>query len=87
MSVSVLSFLPSDCSRFCVPRNDADGHYKCDHNGNRVCLEGYRDPTTNCTQCVTATGCCKEIQLLHMDTVYIGQLLVCTLSLATLQKL
>ena len=61
----------SDCSVLCVERDDADGHYDCDHDGNKMCLEGYRNTSTDCTECVTATGCCKKslIAIFH-DTQY-----------------
>lgn len=48
-----------DCSVFCEPRNDSMGHFSCGSGGERVCLDGYRDPETNCTDCVPAEGCCK----------------------------
>jgi hypothetical protein len=39
----------NDCSVICIPQNNSDGHYKCDpFTGNRVCLEGYRDPSNGC---------------------------------------
>ena len=40
----------TDCAVFCVPRDDEFGHYKCEGStGIRICLEGYREPATNCT--------------------------------------
>lgn len=32
------------CNKFCRPRNDFFGHYNCDHNGNKTCLEGWSGP-------------------------------------------
>ena len=29
------------CNKFCRPRNDFFGHYTCDSNGNKTCLEGW----------------------------------------------
>ena len=49
----------SDCGILCVERDDDQGHYTCDSEGNRVCRDGYQYPDTNCTQCVPADGCCK----------------------------
>ena len=57
------NFYDQDCSRFCEARNDAAGHYRCDDQGNRVCLVGYQDPSRNCTVCVPAVGCCEWQQL------------------------
>ena len=38
-----------NCTTFCVERDDELGHYTCDSEGNRVCREGYQDPSANCT--------------------------------------
>lgn len=37
-----------DCSIKCVPTNKCDGHYTCDPQGNKVCLNGWRG--TDCTE-------------------------------------
>uniref|UniRef100_A0A674EYA6 Delta-like protein n=1 Tax=Salmo trutta TaxID=8032 RepID=A0A674EYA6_SALTR len=51
------------CNKFCRPRNDFFGHYNCDHNGNKTCLEGWSGPecsTAICRQgCSTEHGSCK----------------------------
>lgn len=57
------NFYGQDCSKFCEARNDSAGHYTCDAQGNRVCLTGYQDPSSNCTVCVPAVGCCEWQQL------------------------
>lgn len=31
----------SACSAYCRPRNDTFGHFTCDDDGNRHCLEGW----------------------------------------------
>jgi hypothetical protein len=40
------------CSVNCVAQNsDNNGHYTCDPNtGAKICLSGYTDPSTDCTQ-------------------------------------
>ncbi|XP_054720792.1 protein jagged-1-like [Uloborus diversus] len=46
------------CAKFCRPRNDMFGHYSCDEQGDKVCLDGWHGPT-----CETATcklGCHPE---------------------------
>ena len=54
-------FYGENCAIFCVERDDDElGHYTCDSEGNRVCREGYRDPSNNCTECIPAEGCCKS---------------------------
>ncbi len=45
--------------RQCVAEDSDEGHYTCDSEGFIVCREGYRNTSTNCTQCVPAQGCCE----------------------------
>ena len=40
------------CNTFCQPRNDPNGHYTCDDFGNKVCLPGYTDASTDCVRCI-----------------------------------
>jgi hypothetical protein len=51
------NFFGEDCSVLCVDSDSAEGHYRCNRQGSRVCLDGYQDPSSNCTQCVPAIGC------------------------------
>ena len=47
----------NDCSVMCIPQNNSDGHYTCDpFTGNRVCLEGYRDPSNGCVTTAEESG-------------------------------
>lgn len=53
-------FYGSLCDVFCpLAQNDSFGHFMCDGNGTRVCLEGYNELETNCTDCIPLEGCCK----------------------------
>ena len=37
-----LNFYGEDCSKFCSPQDsDFQGHYVCDEEGDKVCLQGY----------------------------------------------
>ena len=47
------------CTLFCQDHNDDNGHYYCDDDGNRVCLDGYQNPSINCVECVPAEACCE----------------------------
>ncbi|XP_023656471.1 protein jagged-1b-like isoform X2 [Paramormyrops kingsleyae] len=51
------------CNKFCRPRDEFFGHYTCDHNGNKTCLEGWSGPECNiaiCRQgCSVEHGSCK----------------------------
>ncbi|XP_064382880.1 uncharacterized protein LOC135331588 isoform X2 [Halichondria panicea] len=51
-------FFGESCDLPCPSgRNDSLGRYRCDGNGSRACLEGYRDIETNCTTCIPLDGC------------------------------
>ena len=39
----------SNCTTFCVARNDNEGHYICGLNGEKICLNGWSEPSNNCT--------------------------------------
>ncbi|XP_063428562.1 delta-like protein D [Mytilus trossulus] len=43
------------CSNFCRPRDDQFGHYNCDGNGTKICLDGWKGPY--CDQAVCLSGC------------------------------
>ncbi|XP_032446657.1 delta-like protein C isoform X1 [Xiphophorus hellerii] len=44
-----------DCSTLCRPRSDDFGHYRCDAQGRRRCLEGWEG--NYCTEPICAGGC------------------------------
>uniref|UniRef100_W5LHF9 Delta-like protein n=1 Tax=Astyanax mexicanus TaxID=7994 RepID=W5LHF9_ASTMX len=46
------------CNKFCRPRDDFFGHYTCDHNGNKTCMEGWASPECNTAMC--RQGCSAE---------------------------
>ena len=53
------NYYDSDCSilRFCEPQDDDTlGHYTCDSNGTLVCLTGYQNIASNCTEVTATTG-------------------------------
>lgn len=39
------------CNKFCRPRDDFFGHYACDQNGNKTCMEGWMGPECNKGMC------------------------------------
>ncbi|XP_039248161.1 uncharacterized protein LOC120326021 [Styela clava] len=46
------------CSKYCRPRDDMFGHYTCDRNGEKVCLDGWRDGTGSyCSEPICLPGC------------------------------
>ena len=54
------NFYGSNCTVHCRPADsDELGHYSCLSDGRIQCLEGYRNETSNCTECVLAEGCRK----------------------------
>lgn len=44
-----LHYYNATCTKFCRPRDDKFGHYRCDSNGTKVCIEGWKG--TNCENC------------------------------------
>ena len=52
------AFFGADCNTFCIKRDDSTGHFRCGEDGSIVCLSGYQNPETNCTECVPAPNCC-----------------------------
>ena len=44
------------CNKFCRPRDDFFGHYACDQNGNKTCMEGWMGPECNKGVCVCSTA-------------------------------
>ena len=57
------SFYGSNCTTFCMPRNDSEGRYDCGPDGERICLSGWSDPSRNCTICKLTPcmhGACSE---------------------------
>lgn len=63
-------FYGSDCGTFCAARDDALGHFTCDSSGDLICLDGFTDPSTNCTECVLSEGCCECICLYEFSHIY-----------------
>ncbi|XP_058792294.1 protein jagged-1b isoform X1 [Phymastichus coffea] len=43
------------CTKFCRPRNDIFGHYTCDENGDKACIEGWKG--VDCETAVCKEGC------------------------------
>ena len=44
------NFYGRNCSTFCVHTDNSTGHYACGTNGERVCLNGWRNPSGTCKQ-------------------------------------
>ena len=47
----------TDCSVQCEPQDGDEGHYSCDGQGSVLCLQGYTDTATRCTQCLPTLDC------------------------------
>lgn len=39
-----------DCDVFCMPTDSCQGHYSCSSNGDKICMAGYRNVDSGCTQ-------------------------------------
>ncbi|GLD49694.1 protein jagged-2-like isoform X1, partial [Lates japonicus] len=53
------NYYGNKCNKLCVPRNDYFGHYRCEHSGAQVCLDGWMGP--DCRTAICKQGC----NLLH----------------------
>lgn len=43
------NYYTSSCSVYCVPQNDnTNGHYDCSSQGEKICKNGYTNPSGNC---------------------------------------
>ncbi|XP_017780565.1 PREDICTED: protein jagged-1b isoform X2 [Nicrophorus vespilloides] len=45
------------CTKFCRPRDDQFGHYRCDANGDKECISGWKGSEANCETAVCKSGC------------------------------
>ena len=53
-----------NCGKICVPQNDCDGHYDCDHKtGDKICLNGFYEPSTNCLKRNESINLCSDSKL------------------------
>ena len=43
-------FYGSNCATFCQDTDDESGHYSCNGDGSKMCLPGYQNPQTDCTE-------------------------------------
>lgn len=55
------------CNKFCRPRDEFFGHYTCDYNGNKTCLEGWSGPECN-TGKPSGGGRLKHVTAVEMVT-------------------
>ncbi|KAM4743353.1 delta-like protein C isoform 2-T2 [Anableps anableps] len=56
--VCIENYHGEDCSTFCRPRRDDFGHYRCDPEGKRLCLEGWSGQY--CTDPICVGGCGED---------------------------
>ncbi|XP_043912735.1 protein jagged-1 [Protopterus annectens] len=46
------------CNKLCRPRDDFFGHYTCDQNGNKTCMDGWMG--LDCNRAICRQGCSPE---------------------------
>ncbi|KAK3090337.1 hypothetical protein FSP39_011029 [Pinctada imbricata] len=57
------NYYTDNCSKFCLPSNDCDGHYSCDNaTGDKLCMRGWEgvncsQPKSDETRCADTTYC------------------------------
>ncbi len=59
------NFYGEDCTSTCYERDDEEGYFVCNSDGNLECMEGFQEISTNCTKCVLANDCCKLGQMYY----------------------
>ncbi|KAK9747061.1 EGF-like domain [Popillia japonica] len=65
------------CTKFCRARDDPFGHYRCNANGDKECIEGWKG--TNCEEPVCKAGChpihgkCERPGLCNCRPGWIGE--------------
>lgn len=50
------------CNKFCGPRDDFVGHYTCDQNGNKACMEGWMGE-----ECKQGNTLCLGLALVYVE--------------------
>ena len=43
-------FYGLDCATFCQYTDNENGHYSCNGDGTKMCLTGYQNPQSDCTE-------------------------------------
>ena len=56
-----LNYYGADCSRFCVAKNNVNGHYTCNSDGFIRCLEGFENPQNNCKDSELIMHACRSL--------------------------
>ncbi|XP_038045991.1 protein jagged-1-like [Patiria miniata] len=64
-------YFGSDCSVYCIPRDDQYGHYRCDTNtGAKICYSGWEGTTCNIDVDDCASTPCKNGGTCHDHVAY-----------------
>ena len=63
-------YFGGDCDTLCRPRDDQFGHYTCDSNGEKVCLNGWQKDTTR----PEGDYCTKGRNLLGLGGIWINHI-------------
>lgn len=50
------------CADYCRPRDDTLGHYTCDEEGNRICLEGWKGNYCSERRCYLCASSSQTLQ-------------------------
>ena len=56
-------YFGGDCDTLCRPRDDQFGHYTCDSDGEKVCLNGWQKDTTRPEGDYCTKGTCRVSDL------------------------
>lgn len=54
------------CTKFCRPRNDIFGHYTCDENGDKVCIQGWKGSDCEIGESSDSSPLCESFRSTHL---------------------
>ena len=54
------NFYGEDCLTNCAPTDNDSGHFGCGPQGERLCLDGWRDPGNHCLTRIKSTRQCTD---------------------------
>ena len=60
-----------DCATFCVDTDDDTGHFNCSSTGEKLCLPGWSEPTTNCLTRKPILIKCQHCLLINVVSIIV----------------
>ena len=67
------NYYGSDCATYCIATDNSNGHYTCGTNGEKVCLSGWSNPSSNCTTGTVYIRCLYDMYTKKLTMMCIYQ--------------